>query len=241
MLPVENSSRPSGSLFLLAILAIFPLAAKIVAMSSGATGFAWQSTYKIFQLIAPVYWRNNMDGRQGFSVLWPVEEGRPSAMTWALAVAIAAALAGSAVAAILLLAEPLGIAPADVRAGLDARFALTPWKAVVAVAYLLTLNAALEELHFRAWLDPELSRRFGNLAGIGLANAMFAGMHLFIFAGTPGIGPVALGLLFAALLLAGTAWSLLRRRPGGIHAAWLSHGLTDAGLLTWGLFWLGYF
>jgi hypothetical protein len=52
---------------------------------------------------------------------------------------------------------------------------------------------------------------------------------------------VAYVLLFVALLLIAVVWSLLARRPGGIHAAWLSHAMTDAGLLTWGLFWLGYF
>jgi hypothetical protein len=55
-----------------------------------------------------------------------------------------------------------------------------------------------------------------------------------------GATPLVLWLVFASLFIAGVSWSLIARRPGGIHAAWLSHGLTDAGLLTWGLFWLGY-
>ena len=54
-------------------------------------------------------------------------------------------------------------------------------------------------------------------------------------------GAAVLALVFVSLWIAGASWSLIARRPGGIHAAWLSHGLTDSGLLTWGLLWLGYF
>ncbi|MFV2069965.1 MAG: hypothetical protein ACC645_23610 [Pirellulales bacterium] len=64
-------------------------------------------------------------------------------------------------------------------------------------------------------------------------------------------GPLATLLLLAALpfcakgvvlglFAAGVVWSGITRLSGGIHAAWLAHGLTDAGLLTWGLFYLGY-
>ena len=69
----------------------------------------------------------------------------------------------------------------------------------------------------------------------------FGAMHGFIFSGVATVGPLAKLLLFVALFIAGISWSLIARRPGGIHAAWLSHGLTDAALLTWGLSWLGYF
>ena len=68
----------------------------------------------------------------------------------------------------------------------------------------------------------------------------FASMHLLIFRGMPGATAGPQAVVFASLALAGLFWSYLARRPGGIHAAWLSHGLTDALLLTWGLRWLGY-
>jgi membrane protease YdiL (CAAX protease family) len=135
----------------------------------------------------------------------------------------------------------MGLQPETVRADLDARFAMTPIKAMLVVLYLLSINAALEELHFRAWLDGELSSRWGDAVGIIVSALAFAAMHVFIFAGGAGASPTALVLIFLALAVAGTCWSLLARRRGGIHAAWLSHGLTDATLLTWGLFWLGYF
>ena len=66
-------------------------------------------------------------------------------------------------------------------------------------------------------------------------------MHTFIFAGFGGPESLILPAVFVALAVMGIAWSWLARFPGGIHAAWLAHGLTDAGFLTWGLFWLGYF
>jgi hypothetical protein len=64
---------------------------------------------------------------------------------------------------------------------------------------------------------------------------------MFIFSGFPDVTVWVLSLVFLSLMIAGVSWSLIARREGGIHAAWLSHGLTDAGLLTWGLFWLGFF
>ena len=112
---------------------------------------------------------------------------------------------------------------------------------MIVVVFLTSINSALEELHFRAWLDPELSRRFGDSAGIVASAAAFGAMHVLIFANMRDVTPVVLGLVFLALFAMGTAWSMLARRPGGIHAAWFSHALTDAGLLTWGLYWLDYF
>jgi len=237
--PQSKSTPRRGSTGLLVVLAALPFVAKWATL--GASGYAAQSLYKLLQLAAPVGWRWKVDGKRGLAAWWPVDEPLPSARTWGVAVGVAALLAGSAIVAVPLLAARLDVDPRQLRTALDARFALTPWRAAGIVLYLLTINAALEELHFRAWLDREFSARWGNAAGIGLSAFLFAAMHVFIFVGMPGAGPPELALLFVALAIAAVAWSLIARRPGGIHAAWLSHGLTDAGLLTWGLFWLGYF
>jgi len=42
------------------------------------------------------------------------------------------------------------------------------------------------------------------------------------------------------LMTAGAVWFGIRRLSGGILAAWLAHGMTDAGRLTWSLLHLGY-
>src|SRR5262249_18100941 len=131
--------------------------------------------------------------------------------------------------------------PAVLRENLDTQFAMTPWRAAAIVAYLAVANSALEELHSRAWLDRELSARWGNAAGMLASAATFGAMHLFIFTSAKGVTPPTLAAIFGALVVMGLLWSGLMRRPGGIHAAWFCHGLTDAGFLTWGLFWLGYF
>jgi membrane protease YdiL (CAAX protease family) len=146
-----------------------------------------------------------------------------------------------AIAAAYSIAAKLGIDPMEIRRQMDSRFLMTPGRAVAAVLYLFTVNAALEELHFRAWMDRELSTLYGNAVGMTVSASAFAAMHLLIFRGMPGatFGPLA--IVFLSLAAAGFFWSVLARRPGGIHAAWLSHGLTDALLLTWGLKWLGYF
>jgi len=229
-----------GTGLLILVLAASPFVTKGLSAALLANSYVAQSAYKVLQLAVPAGWRWRVDRKRGWASLWPIDEPAPSIATWAFAVAIACLLAGTAILLVLVLAPFLDIRPEDVKQGMDAKFSMTATKAIGVVLYLLTINAALEELHFRAWLDRELSRRFGSWIGITASAATFAAMHLFIFAGMEGAGPVALALVFLGLATAGVSWSWLARRPGGIHAAWLSHGLTDAGLLTWGLFWLGY-
>jgi len=112
--------------------------------------------------------------------------------------------------------------------------------AVAVVLFLSCFNSAIEELHFRAWLDPALSRSLGNVLGILISALAFGCMHGLIFYGIPGIPPTPLFLIIGALTIAGVCWSLLTRMRGGIHAAWWSHACADALLMLWGLHWLGY-
>jgi membrane protease YdiL (CAAX protease family) len=228
----------SGWLLLLAAAA--PFVAKIASLVVHATSYPAQSAYKLFQLAVPVLWRRHYSGKRGLAALWPVDEPLPRATTWALAVVAALVLSGTAIVALSLLADLLGLDPGALRGQIDARFGMTPGRAIAVVLYLFTINAALKELHFRAWLDRELSARLGDAAGICISAGTFASMHLLIFAAMPVFGRVQLAMVFVGLFVAGATWSLIARRPGGIHAAWLSHGLTDAALLTWGLSWLGY-
>jgi membrane protease YdiL (CAAX protease family) len=227
--------------WLLIVLAAAPFATKAVSIAWLGQNYIAQSAYKVLQFVAPVGWRRAVDRRRWRECLWPVDEPWPSAGVWTAAVAVAIVAVGIAAATLPSLATYLGIDAAALREDMDARFSITPWRAVAVVVFLTTFNSALEELHFRAWLDPELSKRFGNAAGIFGSAAAFAAMHLFIFANMRGATFLAMALVFLALAVMATAWSLLARQPGGIHAAWLSHALTDAGLLTWGLVWLGYF
>lgn len=238
------TGRPPGDggpLWLLLALALLPAVVKGIVWGVGLEGYAWQSSYKLLQLAAPILWRWWYGRRRGPALLWPVDEPLPAVGRWLAGVGIALGLAGSAILAVLLLAGALGLDPAALRAEFDQRFVLTPAKAVLVVVYLLSLNAALEELHFRAWLDRELRAHWGAVAAALVSSAAFAAIHLFIFAGMQGVSGLLLALVFLSLWGAGIAWSWLAQRPGGIHVAWLSHGLTDAGLLTWGLWWLGYF
>ena len=227
--------------WLLFFLAAAPFAAKGVSLVWLANNYLAQSAYKVLQLAAPVGWRRFVERRRGLEQFWPVDQPWPRPATWAWGVAIAAVGIGLAIVCLPVLAGLFGVDAQTLRDDLDARFDMTPWRALLVVLFLTTLNSGLEELHFRVWLDRELSRRYGDPVGIIFSAAAFAAMHLFIFANMRGIAAAAFALLFAALFAVAVAWSLLARRPGGIHAAWLSHALTDAGLMTWGLFWLGYF
>jgi membrane protease YdiL (CAAX protease family) len=239
--PQERPPENRRPFWLLCLLAAFPFSARWLTDLFGLPIHVGQVSYKLLLLVAPLWWRRRFEGRGWLACLWPVDEPRPNAKTWLLAVASAAVLAGGAIFLIPILAEPLGIQRDALRMQFDLRFELTPVRAAIVVAYLFTINAALEELHYRAWLDRELSARFGNAIGIVASAVVFSALHMFIFAPMEGVTLPVLALIGVALFIAGSVWSLLARHPGGIHAAWLSHGLTDAGLLTWALFWLRYY
>lgn len=173
-------------------------------------------------------------------MLWPTDEPLPNRRTWLLAAVTAIVLSGSAIVAAEWLLPFLQIDPATIRAGLDQRFTVGPMGAVVVVLFLSLLNCGMEELHFRVWLDREISAHWGSASSIAVSAGAFGAMHVLIFMGMRDLPVAAIVLVPLALVVAGVAWSLIMRRPGGIHAAWLSHGLTDALMFGWGLHWLGY-
>jgi membrane protease YdiL (CAAX protease family) len=226
---------------LVVLLAMIPPCVRWLCITWAGAWPALHWVYKLPLLGVPVLWRRWVGGQRGLAAFWPVEEPWPRPRVWLAAVVMGLLFAFAAIGLLNWLAPLLEVDPRRLRAAFDARFALTPWKAVGIVVYLFTFNAGLEELHYRAWLDRELSARMGGLLGVVCSAGAFSGMHVFVFAGMPGVGVVHLALLCLGLFVAGVSWSWLKRRPGGIHAAWLSHGLTDSGLLAWGLYWLGYF
>jgi membrane protease YdiL (CAAX protease family) len=236
--PAPASQFPNLPIFLL--LALSPFIAKALVLLMGAQGYGLQSIYKLFQLIAPCVWRFHWQHARGARILWPTDEPLPSATTWLIAIASALGLGGAGIAAATWLLPSLQIDPQSIRSGLDERFAVGVSGAVFVVLFLSLINSALEELHFRAWMDGELSKRWGSTAGMSISAVAFGAMHVLIFMGMPGVPLVAIALVPIALAGAAVCWSLIMRRRGGIHAAWLSHGLTDALLLGWGLHWLGY-
>ncbi len=226
-------------MMVLLFLAALPFGIKAATMFFGATGYSLQSLYKIAQLLVPAGWRY-AHGERGLSIVWPIREPRPSVRLLCAAVGVSVAFSGAAIIAVLLLAPVLGLDPTALRSGYDARFAVSGVGAVAVVLFLSFLNSALEELHFRVWLDRELSKRTSDRIGIAVSAIAFGSMHGLIFLGLPQIPPFLIAFAAACLILPAVAWSLMLRRPGGIYAAWISHGLTDAILLGWGLFWLGY-
>lgn len=224
----------------MALLLLASLPFLLKAATLGTTGYALQSSYKVLQLILPMLWYRRM-GKRGKEEFYPAQEMRPSWKLLSLAVLSAIALAGSGVLALHFVILILALDSATLRVGFDARFAMGPMGALFVVLFLASANAYLEEWHFRWWLDFELTRQWGRGVGIALSAAAFAFMHAFIVWGLPGVPSIAAPLMAAGLFIAGIVWSVLLRRAGGFYAAWFSHGLTDALLLSWGLWWLGYF
>lgn len=214
---------------LILALAALPFIAK--AATLGATGYLLQSLYKVLQLAAPLIWyRGN----------WKINAGKPAAKLLALGALISVAFSGIAILLITALLPLFHVDPSIIRAGMDVKFAVGPLGAVIVIVFLAIINSALEEWHFRWWLDRELSKRWGNAAGIVISALAFGIMHSFIFFGVPGIPFFVIALAACGIAVIGVVWSLLLRKPGGLFAAWLSHGLTDILLLGWGLWWLGY-
>lgn len=226
-------------MMLLLLLAALPFGVKAATLFFGVSGYGLQSLYKIAQLLVPLFWRRQA-GERGWSMLWPIREPLPSGRLLAVGVAIAIGFSAIAAALITFLAPMLGVDPVMLRSGYDERFAVSGVGAVAVVVFLSFLNSALEELHFRVWLDREISKRAGDIVGIAVSSLAFACMHGFIVLGLPNIPSVVILPMIVGLTVVGACWSLLLRRPGGALAAWFSHGLTDALFLGWGLFWLGY-
>ena len=224
---------------ILFLFAAFPFAVKAATMAFAAKGYGLQSLYKFAQIIAPLAWRR-LHGERGLSVAWPVREPRPSPKLLAVGGSSGVLFGVSAILAARSLAPAFSMDPAVLRAGFDNTFAVDGFFAVAVVVFLAFANSAIEEMHFRVWLDGEVSKRWGNAAGIVLSALAFAAMHGFILLRFPTMPTALTGLIIGCLAFAGGCWSLMVRRPGGLYAAWISHALCDAILLGWGLFWLGY-
>lgn len=87
---------------------------------------------------------------------------------------------------------------------------------LVLLSITLTLvQAAMEEVLFRGWLQPVLSQRIGHIAGIGGTALLFTGFHL--------IGGGRQPLSLVVITLAGLLFGLLAWRSGGIFAPIAAH------------------
>lgn len=223
------------------LLAALPFAVKAATMFAlGATTYGLQSLYKVTQMFLPAAWRY-AHGERGWGMFWPVKEPRPSARLLGIGALTGALFGGGAIMGALLLAPAFDLDPAMIRSGFDANFDVDGYTALGVVIFLSFANSAIEEMHFRVWLDGEVSKRRGNAAGIAMSAFAFAAMHGFILLGFETMPAMLAVLVTVCLAGAGACWSFMVRRSGGLYAAWISHALCDALLLGWGLFWLGYF
>lgn len=227
-----------ATLFLL-FGALLPFLVQTVVLLSGVTGYVFQSFYKAAQLGAFTIWRF-AHGERGLAIFWPVREQLPSRRTFLTATFIGLLVGAVAIALLLTLLPFVDLDRDAIRYLFDERFKITPLSGLLITLYLCTINSALEEMHFRQWMDLEISRRFGTAVGITFAAVAFGMMHVFLFIGFGVIPLLPIGIMAAGLAVTGALWSILIRQKGGIYAAWWSHAVADAVLLFWGLQWLGY-
>lgn len=216
-----------------------PFIVKAFTMAFVAKGYGLQSLYKFAQIFVVLAWRR-AHGEKGFSIAWPIHEAKPSFSLLGMAIGSGVLFGFAAIVAVRALTPIYGMDPTVIRAGFDNTFAVDGIFALVVCAFLAFINSAIEEMHFRVWLDGEVSKRIGDACGIAVSSVAFGAMHGFVLWGFPTMPTSMSALILCCLIGAGTCWSLMVRRTGGIYAAWISHGLTDAILLMWGLFWLGY-
>ncbi len=117
---------------------------------------------------------------------------------------------GGLLICIVIAGLALGVHP---RAGNS--FAAGP---IIGGTLLVLFQAGVEEVYFRGWLQPVLSRAWGNIAGLLVTAAAFAMLHL--------LGGDRSLTTLANLILGGLLFGLLAQRSGGIvmsvaaHFAW---------------------
>lgn len=226
------------SVLLLLVFAITPIIVKVFTLLLGFTGYGLQSVYKLFQFGIPLLWWHfaTTEYTTAQKLLWK----KPTLISVCVAACIGVTLGIIGIIAARFAIPLLHIDPVAIRTSLDARFSMTPITALLVVIFLASLNAALEEFYFRGWMDIELSSRTSNTIGVIVSTLLFGVIHIFIFVGTPGLTLTIYILVCIALTGAGAIWSLLLRKTRTLYTAIISHGLTDAMLLGWGLRWLGY-
>lgn len=87
--------------------------------------------------------------------------------------------------------------------------------ALVGGTVAILFQAAVEEIYFRGWLQPVLVRAWGRIAGLLVAAAAFAALHLAGETRTP--------LTLVNLLLGGILFGLLAIRTRGLAAPIAAH------------------
>lgn len=88
-------------------------------------------------------------------------------------------------------------------------------------AAVVALQSIAEEAFFRGWLQPVLGAAWGPWAGLGVAAALFAGLHIVAGVQGPLTGQGALAM--ANLFLGGLLFGLLALRAGNLYAPAAAH------------------
>lgn len=230
----------NSSIFKILALASLPFIAKGAVLYVGLSGYVLQSLYKVLQLLIPTIWRYTQGSKRGIAIFWPVDIVFPPLRTIIIATGIGLLLPCIAISGIYILQPYLHIDPSVIRASFDERFTVDAIGAISVALFLATANAALEELHFRHWMNGELLKYMKPLYGYLISSTLFAAMHMLIFTGLDTIPSLLINLAIFGIFIIGMLWSFLSRLPGGIHAAWWSHCLNNIILMSWGLYWLRY-
>lgn len=160
-------------------------------------------------------------GRPVGSVGLRVPTGRDLAVAvggYALALGVAL---GGALAVSLAEVEPARNAAAEVAVQRPAVLLL-----LVPASFLLIGPG--EELLFRGVVQGRLRETLSAPTAVGLASAVFAGVHLLALTGSPGARLITVAVLFGPALVFGTAYEL----TGNLVVPALIHGAYNATLFT---------
>jgi membrane protease YdiL (CAAX protease family) len=99
---------------------------------------------------------------------------------------------------------------------------------IVLETVLLAIQSGAEEYYFRAWLQKDLERRWGQWPALGAAALLFAALHFVAAASDP--------LTFVTMLLGGLLFGLAYIQSGSFLLPWMIHfGWNWAEELVFGL------
>lgn len=192
----------------------------------GPLGLAIYALGKALLYGTPAIWSRWVD-REPWS-LSPARQGG-----WWMGAATGVAIAAAILVGYAILSA-VGFDASALRPALEANGLDHPLRFALAAAWLIVVNALLEEYAFRWFITSRWERVLGpGGRGASLLSALcFTVHHVVVLAAF--FSPLAVVVGSAGVFTGGLVWSVLYRRYRSIRPAWLSHAIADIAILAIG-------
>jgi membrane protease YdiL (CAAX protease family) len=192
----------------------------------GPIGLAIYALGKAVLYGTPAIWSRWVD-REPWS-LSPARQGG-----WGMGAATGVAIAAAILAGYAILSA-VGFDASALRPALEANGLHDPVRFALAAAWLVVVNALLEEYAFRWFITSRWERVLGpGGRGASLLSAVsFTIHHVVVLAAF--FSPLAVVVGSFGVFAGGLIWSLLYRRYRSVRPVWLSHAIADVAILAIG-------